>query len=260
MKKFEFLKPNAFIGTQSNVQLGKNELSLFNALINVWQKNAKEDLFESINPEYALTLESISKLIDVSKPNLVRNDYIEEIFTNLLKTKVRLTNCVLPEINDKGELVFENGAIRFQKFAIYETNILAHWNKNTNKEFSSYTYSLTPLVKGLVHFQTLLENNGVGFSRLNLRILNTIKSVKAIRLYEVLVRESIKNKNTLSMNYEEMGSLIYVESKKRINESLKRLFIQLEHLVSIEKIPSVRDNIVYLKFIFLDLKNNQIAL
>lgn len=254
MKKFDILKPNVFIGTKTDIQLGKNELSLFNALINVWQNNAKENLFESINPDYALTLESISKLIDVSKPNLVRNNYIEEVFTNLLKTKVRLCDCILPEINNNGNLIFENGALKFQKFSIYETNILSYWSKNKNKELSSYTYSLTPLVKGLVHFQTLLENNGIGFSRLNLKILNTIKSVKAIRLYEVLVRESIKNKNTLSMTYEEMGSLIYVEGKRKINQALKRLFIQLEHLVFIEKIKSIDDSIIYLKFKLIDQK------
>lgn len=248
--KGELLKPNDIIGAETNIELGKYELKLFNLLIYAWQRVTKEDLFAGISNVYRISLSDISRHLGVNKENLVRDNYLESLFENILNCTMDIKNGVLPKIDREGRLIVSDGALEFEKVGRMQFNLLQHWKKIDDSKAHYYAFNLTDIVKGLVHFQTLIAKNGVGYSKLNLKTLNTIKSAKAIRLYEVLVRENTKQRKELYISYAEMAKIIYEPNKKfRINEALKRLIPQLKHLVEIEQDKTDKDY-VYLKFDF----------
>lgn len=248
----DLLKPNSLIGVNTSIELGTYEARLFNVLIYVWQKNAKENLFDSIGYNPAVSLTGLIKTIKIDKGYASRDNFIEEVFNNLFNCEVELKDCVLPQVDDNGNLIFDNGILKFSNYSRVKFRLIDYWGRNKNKDFHSFDFKINPMVKGLIHYQTLLtKGNGVGFSKLSLDTLSTIKSAKAIRLYELLVRENSKGRDRVVIEYEKMSKIIYISNeKKRINESLKRLSQQLEHLVSIEKEKITDPNCICLKFKF----------
>lgn len=252
---YEILKPNSLIGVEADIQMGKHELALFNSLIYVWQLDRKANkggLFDFLSSENYVSLSGLSKIMnlginnmlkknkilgtDIQNDNKIEDSYIGCVFKKLIDCKVSLRECISPAYKSNGELDFDNGILRFERYKFFEARILNEWGFLENKNFNVLKFQLTPFVRALADYDLLIKKDtGVGYSKLDLAVINSIKSVKAIRLYEVLVKQGIKNNYLLSLTYEEMSKIIYVQEKKRINESLKRVFKELEHLVKIQR-------------------------
>lgn len=268
-KYYEILKPNSLIGVKANIEMGKHELALFNALIYIWQTNkkiTKGSLFEFLDSKNYVSFCNLSKVMNLGINNMLRidkkviinpegmnkikNSYIGSVFEKLVDSKISLENCILPSYNSEGELDFDNGVLRFQRYKFFEARILNEWGVFENKNSNVLMFQLTPFVKALADYDLLVKKDtGVSYSKLDLSVVNSIKSARAVRLYEVLLKE--RNSSLFSLTYAEMSKIIYVEEKKRINESLKRIFKELEHLVKIQRFKGLVSDRIYLSFTFV---------
>lgn len=258
MDKRRLLKANSLIGIEADIELGRAEQILLNTLIMTWQKN-KTDLFLRQNQEHAISLSVLAELMELKKSFLVSKeipsrfnqdkDYIENLFDKLMDTKVSLRNCVIPKIDPSGQLIFVGEMICLEKVSSLEANILEYYKKKENPEYNIYTFRLTPIFRGLLDYKTLIEKgNGIGYTPLSLKKLNAIKSPKSIRFYEVIMREHNKGNSAFIMTYEEMGKIIYEPTKKRINQTLKRIAKDLEELVTFTKSSTSSTNYICLNF------------
>lgn len=62
------------------------------------------------------------------------------------------------------------------------------------------------------------------------------------------MREHNKGNSAFIMTYEEMGKIIYEPTKKRINQTLKRIAKDLEELVTFTKSSTSSTNYICLDF------------
>ncbi|PAF46241.1 hypothetical protein BKH46_08350 [Helicobacter sp. 12S02634-8] len=202
--------------------LGINEHRLFNMLIYFFQRAATENLFIAMDRRVHITQTELIEKLGVDRTNATRvvgvDDKGEDItvldtwFQKLFKSQITIRNIILPEIKEE-KLVVENGLIKFYKYDIANFGILSFWGRKNGVEEKTYSFTLNPFLVSLSHLQTLIEKNGVGYSKLNLTDLKTIQTPGALRLCELIARE--KEKRGFKLTAIELEQILYLKLKRK---------------------------------------------
>lgn len=255
--KQELLKANSLIeGILEEKESGKRWVThidhkMINLILYLWQEQ-KNSLFSSSASIYVKN-STITKFLGISRQqgNEVFLDdegnklsFVEKHLYNLNKQNILLRNAIIPKLGSNNELLFdgEGKVILDRMDKTYFTPITDFSLLQNDGKEKVYKIGISPIIMALANLEILnAQNNGIGYTKLELSMLGKIKNIKAIKLFEILKFKTRAKEGRISFFCSYLSELLGVESRRlkgeldKARETLKSLvIIDFERKVSID--------------------------
>lgn len=256
--KLELLKANSLIEGILEEGEGKEsrlithiDHKMINLILYLWQ-DQKNSLFSSSASIYVKN-STIIKFLGISRQqgNQVFFDdegnklsFVEKHLYNLNKQSILIKNAIIPKLGSNNELLFDaEGKVILERMdKTYFSPITDFSLIQDNEKEKVYKIGISPIIMALANLEILnSQNNGIGYTRLELSTLGKIKNIKAIKLFEILKFKTRQREGRISLFSSYLAEFFGIESRRlkseldKAREALKKLVdLEFERKTSIE--------------------------
>lgn len=274
--KLELLKANSLIEGILEEKESKGtgwvthiDHKMINLILYLWQ-DQKNSLFSSSASIYVKN-STITKFLGISRQqgNEVffddegnRLSFVEKHLYNLNKQSVLIKNAIIPKLGNNNELLFDGeGKVMLDRVDKTYFSPITDFSliQNDGKD-KVYKIGISPIIMALANLEILnAQNNGIGYTKLELSMLGKIKNIKAIRLFEILKFKTRAKEGRISLFSSYLAEIFGVESR-RLKSELDKARETLRLLVDIdfERKTSIDGNYYEFSYKFHDENSSNI--
>lgn len=256
--KIELLKANSLIESileekseDKAISITHIDHKMINLILYLWQEQ-KSSLFSSSSSIYVKN-STITKFLGITRQqsNEVFFDdegnklsFVEKHLYNLNKQSILVRNAIIPKLGANNELLFDSeGKVVLDRMdKTYFSPISDFSLVQSDGKDKVYRIGISPIIMALANLEILnAQNNGIGYTKLELTMLGKIRNIKAIRLFEILKFKTRVREGRISLSSSYLSEIFGIESRRlktelgKAKESLKALAdIDFERKTSID--------------------------